>query len=206
MSKLLWHTLLACATLPFAALAVQEGQTYEQVVAEKGEPSSRISLGDTLVLSYPDETIKLKAGQVVSVKSVDANAVSVIPSAAITPGAWTTDYAGALAYARQEGRQVFLLFTGSDWCSWCKRLDREVLSTREFIDYAKEKLVLVKLDFPRGFSLSAELQAQNEQLSQHYKVRGFPTVVVLNKKGKRVGELGYQEGGPSAFIRALDDL
>ena len=36
--------------------------------------------------------------------------------------------------------------------------------------------------------------------------KAFPTIVVLNGQGKKVGELGYMEGGPSAFIAELEKL
>lgn len=119
---------------------------------------------------------------------------------------WTTDHAAALSEAKAENRKVFLFFTGSDWCGWCKRLNREILSTPEFSQFASENLVLVELDFPRGKTQSAELKAQNTKLAQKYQIRGYPTVVVLDGAGRKVGELGYQEGGPGPFIAALKKM
>jgi len=101
---------------------------------------------------------------------------------------------------------VFLLFTGSDWCPWCIRLDREILSTPAFVAYAKKKLVLVKVDFPRGTYQAPQVAAQNQQLQEQYKDGGYPHVVVLNSTGQAVGELGYQEGGPAPFVDQLDRL
>jgi thiol-disulfide isomerase/thioredoxin len=189
--------------------AVEVGDTYAEVIAEKGQPTARLEAGTTMVLNYPDGRIKLKGGKVVEVNSKLPEAMSapeepVAPAAA--PGAWTTQYAAALRQARQQDAKVFLFFTGSDWCGWCKRLDREVLTTDKFRDYAGKNLVLVKLDFPRGVAQSSAEKAQNEQLAQRYQVRGFPTVVVLNAAGKEVGRLGYQPGGPGPFIDAVKKL
>jgi protein disulfide-isomerase len=39
-----------------------------------------------------------------------------------------------------------------------------------------------------------------------YQIQGFPTLIVLNSEGRKVGELGYMEGGPSAFIAELEKL
>jgi protein disulfide-isomerase len=50
----------------------------------------------------------------------------------------------------------------SDWCGWCIRLDKEVFSQPEFVDYAKENVVLVKLDFPRDKPQSDAEKKQNE--------------------------------------------
>jgi len=97
-------------------------------------------------------------------------------------------------------------FTGSDWCGWCIKLNREVFSQPEFADYASKNLVLVEVDFPRNKPQTAELKKANEALQAKYNIEGYPTIIVLNSAGKKVGELGYQAGGPKPFIAALDKL
>ena len=125
---------------------------------------------------------------------------------AAEPSGWTTDYKAALEQAKTDDRRVFLFFTGSDWCSWCKRLNREILSTPEFQKFASEKLVLVELDFPRSKAQPAAVKAQNAKLAQQFRIEGYPTVVILDSTGKKVGELGYQEGGPAPFIDAIRQM
>ena len=56
------------------------------------------------------------------------------------------------------------------------------------------------------FLFSSELKRANEGLQEKYKIEGYPTIIVLNGDGKKVGELGYQPGGPKAFIAELDKL
>ena len=119
---------------------------------------------------------------------------------------WTTNYEQALVKAGKEGKRVLLDFSGSDWCGWCKRLDREIFSTEEFKSYAKKNLVLVLLDFPRRTKLAPELQKQNAALGQKYGVRGYPTLIVLNSSGKRIGKMGYMRGGPEPFLEALGKI
>ena len=63
---------------------------------------------------------------------------------------WTEDYSSALAKAKKEHKLLLLNFTGSDWCTWCKRIDAEVLDTQKFKDFADQKLVLVTVDFPKA--------------------------------------------------------
>lgn len=120
-----------------------------------------------------------------------------------TQTSWITDYDQALAMAKAQNKQVLLNFTGSDWCGWCIKLHKEVFSQKEFLDYAKDNYVLVKLDFPRRTQLPEYLKRQNETLATKFKIRGFPTVVVLNSNGKRYKSSGYVRGGPSAFIQSL---
>ena len=116
---------------------------------------------------------------------------------------WITDYDQALAVAKAQNKKVLLNFTGSDWCGWCIKLDKEVFSQKQFLNYAKDNYILVKLDFPRRTQLPANLKRQNDALAKKYKVRGFPTVVVLNSNGKTHKTGGYVRGGPKAFIRSL---
>jgi thioredoxin-related protein len=128
---------------------------------------------------------------------------ATLTASAVEPLKWTTDYKAALAQAKEQNRHVFLFFTGSDWCIWCKRLNQEILSKPEFAQYAADKLILVELDYPQTKSLPRKLKAQNAKLLDEYKIEAYPTVVVLDSNGKTLGQLGYQEGGPQPFIAAL---
>src|ERR1700704_6397381 len=113
---------------------------------------------------------------------------------------WLTDQPKAQAKAKAEKKMVMLDFTGSDWCGWCIRLHKEVFSKPEFAEYAKKNLVLVEVDFPRKKKQTEEMKKANQTLQEKYGIRGYPTIIVLNSAGAKVGETGYMEGGPKAFI------
>ena len=138
--------------------------------------------------------------------------LSIIATIALTSFAsaakegWLDDFEKAKAQAKAENKKILLDFTGSDWCGWCIKLNKEVFSQQEFQDYAAKNLVLMEVDFPQTKALSAEVKKQNDKLQTKYKIEGYPTIIVLNSEGKKVGELGYQPGGPKAFIAALDKL
>ncbi|MCB1099659.1 MAG: thioredoxin family protein [Verrucomicrobiae bacterium] len=119
---------------------------------------------------------------------------------------WETDYAAALARAKAEKKHVLVDFTGSDWCGWCIRLKEEVFDQSAFKQYAKENLILVELDFPRGKELSKKLTSQNEELQQKFEVQGFPTIILLDSKGKEAARTGYKEGGADAYVEHLKGL
>jgi thioredoxin-related protein len=119
---------------------------------------------------------------------------------------WETDFAAAKKRAKDENKPMLLDFTGSDWCGWCIRLKKEVFDTPEFEAYAKDNLVLVEVDLPQKKKLPAKEQKQNEKLVEEYKVQGFPTIVLLNSKGREVNRTGYQEGGPVKYIEHLKGL
>ena len=116
---------------------------------------------------------------------------------------WLTDYETALQKAKEENRYVLVDFTGSDWCGWCIRLNREVFSTEEFQDFAKEQLVCVKIDFPRKKKLSREVAERNDQLQRKFGVRGYPTVFVLGPDGIPLARTGYLKGGGQGYVNHL---
>lgn len=119
---------------------------------------------------------------------------------------WLTDLPKAQAKAKEEKKMVLLDFTGSDWCGWCIKLHKEVFSQAEFAEYAKKNLVLVEVDFPRAKKQSAEQKKANGALQKKYNIEGYPTIIVLDGEGKKIGELGYMKGGPKAFIAELDKI
>jgi protein disulfide-isomerase len=119
---------------------------------------------------------------------------------------WTTDLGKAQAKAKEENRLVLMDFTGSDWCSWCIKLRKEVFSTPVFTEYAKKNLVPVEIDFPNQKPQPPELKKANQALQAKYRIQGYPTVIVLNSQGKKVGELNYEPGGPKPFIAKLEAL
>lgn len=118
---------------------------------------------------------------------------------------WETDMDKALEKAKEENRYLLLDFTGSDWCGWCIKLDKEVFSKSAFEDYAKENLVLVELDFPRRKSIKKSLKEQNEKLMKEYGVTGFPTIFILDPSGNTVLRTGYRDGGPEPYVEHLDE-
>ena len=119
---------------------------------------------------------------------------------------WLTDLPKAQAKAKEEKKMVLLDFTGSDWCGWCIKLHKEVFSMPEFAEYAKKNLVLVEVDFPNKKKQSAELKKANDALQKKYSIEGYPTIIVLNGEGKKIGKLGYMPGGPKAFIAELEKV
>src|ERR1041385_5279586 len=126
-------------------------------------------------------------------------------AARASEGEWLTDLPKALGKAKTENKMVLLDFTGSGWCGWGIKFNKEVLSTPGFKEYAGKSLVLVEVDFPNKKKLSADLKKANDQLKDKYNVEGFPTFVVLNAEGREVGrQVGYAEGGPKAFIAKLE--
>ena len=122
---------------------------------------------------------------------------------------WQTDYEQALAAAKAAKKCVLLNFTGSDWCGPCIEMKKVVFSKTAFLDYAKTNLVLVEVDYPKRKALSEQLTKQNGRLLHQYDIEssGFPTVILLNPDGKRLGQLeGYGGERPADIIAWVEKL
>jgi protein disulfide-isomerase len=126
---------------------------------------------------------------------------------------WQTDINKAMDISKKSKKPIMLFFTGSDWCGWCIRLQKEVLKTPEFAKWAKDNVVLVELDFPRRTPQLPEIQKQNMELQQALGVRGYPTVWFVNatkKDGKinleQLGSTGYVAGGPTPWLEGANKI
>ena len=127
---------------------------------------------------------------------------------------WHTDMSKATDISIKENKPMFLFFTGSDWCGWCIRLQKEVFKTPEFIKWAKDNVVLVELDFPRKNNQTEEIKSQNAQLQQQLQVRGYPTVWFVSAAKttdakvnlNALGSTGYVAGGPEKWLAAANQI
>lgn len=136
-----------------------------------------------------------------------AASIFVAEPFASAESSWLSDYKKAQQEAKASNKILLLNFTGSDWCGWCKKFDKEVLSQPQFQDYARDNLVMVELDFPRAKEQTPELKKQNRDLAQQYEIEGFPTIVVLSADGQKLWRYdGYFPGGAAAFIAELQKL
>ena len=127
---------------------------------------------------------------------------------------WHTDMSKATDISIKENKPMFLFFTGSDWCGWCIRLQKEVFHTPDFIKWAKENVVLVELDFPRKNEQTDAVKMQNAQLQQQLQVRGYPTVWFVSAAKtaeakinlNALGSTGYVAGGPEKWLAAANQI
>ena len=130
-------------------------------------------------------------------------------AATSTPKGFTDNMDEALAQAKTSGKYIYACFSGSDWCGWCKKLEREVFSDKTF-DFAaalEKDFVLVFIDSPRDKSLlSDHAKANNKKITKKYKIQGYPTALVLDSNGEQFAETGYRSGGAKSYVEFLMDI
>ncbi len=124
---------------------------------------------------------------------------------------WLTDFNEAAKLSVKTKKPILANFTGSDWCGWCKVLNKEVFSTPEFTNWAKNNVILLVVDFPRKTKLPVALQKQNNALQRAFGVRGYPTVWLFKpgesenpkKDIQPLGKTGYVRGGAKKWIASI---
>ena len=119
---------------------------------------------------------------------------------------WLTSLETAKTESATRKVPILVDFSGSDWCGWCIKLDKEVFSKPAFKDYAQDNLVLLLIDFPRRAAQSDEVKKANRTLAEQFQVEGFPSVLLLDAEGKVLARTGYQPGGAEAYVQHLKSL
>ncbi|WP_010522368.1 thioredoxin family protein [Aquimarina agarivorans] len=122
---------------------------------------------------------------------------------------WITDLDEAKKIAALEDKKIVMVFMGSDWCPPCKKLNKNVLSSKEFKAHADRNYVMVKVDFPKKTPnlLSENQTAYNLELSKQYNPkRKLPRIIVMNDKAEILGKTGYKRMNPMAYIKLLSSF
>ena len=114
---------------------------------------------------------------------------------------WLTDFNEAKKQSEQKHELILLNFSGSDWCSSCIRLHKEMFESKVFIQFADSNLVLMNADFPRlnKHQLSKQLQNQNDSLADKYNPNGkFPYTLLMTADGKVLKD--WDDGMPKETV------
>ena len=118
-----------------------------------------------------------------------------------------TDIKAAKVAAAEQKKDLFLEFTGSDWCTWCIVMKRKILDKEEFYAATKDQFIFVELDYPKKKKLAAEIQAQNKALDKEYKIEGYPTIILTDSAGKAYALSEYEEGDTvESYVAELQEL
>ena len=122
---------------------------------------------------------------------------------------WQTDFEEAKRIASAQNKNIIIVFSGSDWCAPCIKLDKNIWQSDAFKNEAAKEWVLIKANFPRkkANELSKEQTEHNRRLAEKYNIEGsFPLVVILDKSGKVLGKMGFKNVSPEEYITMIHTL
>lgn len=180
-----WMVLMAAAGLAFFSIGC------------KKEPSNPPKAAS------PDQTASNPADSVSVEKAVEKNPPSEEPRPAGVH--WYTNFEEAKATAQKENKDLLINFSGSDWCIFCMKLEKEIFSDENFAKEAEKYFVFMLVDFPNDPSKqSPQIRKQNEQLAGLYRFRNlFPTIYLAKPDGTPYAVAEYQPLGPMEYLEYL---
>ncbi len=117
---------------------------------------------------------------------------------------WYVHYDDAVAAAKRENKKILLLHTCSDWCGWCKKLVKDVLSRDEFKNFANGRLVLLYFDSPsKRHPMGQDQRNHVESTKRKLGISGgYPKTFILDANGQQLGSIrGYKK--IDGYIEAL---
>jgi thioredoxin-related protein len=119
---------------------------------------------------------------------------------------WKTNFEEAKIEAAKENKNILLVFSGSDWCAPCIKLENVVWKSDAFQEEVAKSWIVYKADFPKkkANQLSPELSERNKKLAEKYNKNGiFPLVVLLDKTGKIMGMTGFKNVSAADYIELI---
>ena len=122
---------------------------------------------------------------------------------------WQSNFEAAKTLALKENKNILLVFSGSDWCAPCIKLENIVWKSEAFKSESEKNWVIYKADFPKkkANQLTPELMESNNRLAEKYNRNGnFPLVVLLDKTGKVIGMTGFKNISPAEYIQLIHSL
>jgi len=119
---------------------------------------------------------------------------------------WNTNFEEVKVKAEKENKNILLVFSGSDWCGPCIKLEKVVWKSPEFQAEANKNWVIYRADFPnkRANQLPPDLAENNNKLAEKYNKKGsFPLVLLLDPKGKVIGMTGFKNVSAQDYIKLI---
>lgn len=139
-----------------------------------------LAMGNVALAQAPIETPESAADQVIPADAVHVD--------------WINDIRAAQKLARQEGKDLILFVTGSDWCAFCIKMEEEFLADPATAERMSDRFVPVVVDFPKESQLPVLIAAQNEALREKLKVTGYPSVYFVDADLRPYAHLGGYHG------------
>ncbi len=136
------------------------------------------------------------------------------PAVKPKPVAWNPNFNAALAFSKKQNKPILAYFSGSDWDEWGRKLDKEVLKSDMFYEWANKNVIPFQADFPAQKKQDL-YKKQNEDLKVRYQVSVVPIFLLLDSDGEVIARATYENvklhphepvGQPKTAVEFLDNM
>ncbi len=112
-------------------------------------------------------------------------------------------FSAAFEQAQAEEKFVMVDFY-TDWCKWCKVLDEKTYPNPAVKKIMDEKFVFVKYNPEKASPFTYQGKTYGgAEVAQAFNVRGFPTILLLEKDGTAIGAIpGFVP--PEVLVKILN--
>ncbi len=109
--------------------------------------------------------------------------------------------------ANAKNPKMILVDVYTDWCGWCKKMDKDTFTDPRVIAHFQKNFYAVKLnaeDTNRKFPFMGKTFSEAE-MAASMRVNSYPNFVVIEPGLQNIAQLpGYRE--PEAFLAGLAEL
>lgn len=128
--------------------------------------------------------------------------LTLLPAAAPARAVEWKGWNAGLSAAASSRRPV-LVDVYTDWCRWCKQMDRDVYARADVSQYLERHFVTVKLNAEGGEMVAHQGRNLSARaLASSFGVSGYPTTIFLTSSGEHLVNVpGYVE--PGRFLLLL---
>lgn len=95
---------------------------------------------------------------------------------------------------KNDPRKVFVdVYT--DWCGWCKRMDKTTFSDDNVVEYVNDNYYAVKLNAESKNKITFNgMELTEQELARAFRVSGYPTIVFIDETFQKITPLpGYRQ-------------
>ena len=132
--------------------------------------------------------------------------IFLIKCFSVNAQSWMNCFDEAKYIAQKEGKQILMVFQCSEKSESCLKIERDILNSGVFCEYAKSHLIVFKVGVPvfesRVKTKCIDLH-KRDLVKQYNTEQIFPYTVLLDDKGIILGTVDGLNAAPEEYIKAL---
>ncbi|QTA79064.1 Thioredoxin-fold containing protein [Desulfonema limicola] len=85
------------------------------------------------------------------------------------------NYEAGMALGKNKSKKILINFY-ADWCTYCKKMDKDTYTNKSVISYINENFIPIKVNSDK-----------NRKIAMNYRVTGLPSTWFVAETGENIG-------------------